>query len=1320
MPGFSYTTTRLLFERFLSLRAARATHSALSTHGRPVGTDREGSHLREGAITHTRKVSMRKQNPKYTRLALALHIAIAVPVAAHAQQLVVTDGSTHAASGTYDTGTTPGASNGFALAAANEGSTITGTAVSARTGGLQAHVVLADKKGAVELTNSTVASRAKEAYGVLARDLGIVRLQDTNITTTGSNAHAVVAVDGGQVALTNGSVSAKATGLVASGAGSQVTANGTQIATARGTSGDNYGVAAQEGGVIRLGPGTSVQTDSSGTHGLRASGVGSQVHASGTTVTTGINFNSGTYGAVAVGGGLIDLSNGTTINTRSYQGAGLVAIDAGSVIQGSDVTINARGGEESNGIVASNGGKITLSNVDIIADSASSRGALAQDAGVIELDGFKIQSAARGASALNGGTVTLGEGSMLVTGSHGVGLSADGGGSRITAKKIDLTVAPPESSTVSHYGTGIKATNGGQVAVGAGSSVELLGDYHNDALLWAAGAGSQIDIAGTRMVSGGDPKQMSSLALAPMGAWVVDGAHVNFSEGSSLEMRFGGGSTLHASGAGSTITARDTQFTSITNTVNNGSVYVRDGAVVDFGPGTVLTEKARQALDEPNVVSVGGAGSRLSAVGTTFDISGDGLAITAIAIFDQAEGYLGEGTQVLSNAQGLQIGASAKVVMEKATVNAATTAGPAAATVYGKLEMTDSIVKAGDFGSALYFTTPALTSPGSASVVVTGGELSSTGDAAIVSYALEKGGVPSAEVTLRNDVVVSGKGQDLVRVLGDRGSLKLTADHVALEGRLFSDWRKDPLVGVIRKDNILDVALTNQSSLRGVITNARDVTLDNTSRWEVTGDSGVTRSLASAGALAFAAPTAGDFKTLTVYGDYTGNGGSLAVNTALGDDASTTDKLVVAGSTSGDTQVTVNNVGGAGAATANGIQVVQVTGASNGTFALSGRAVAGAYEYQLLKGGVADPNDGDWYLRSQATASPTPDPGPTPTPAPTPVPTPDPTPAPTPGTNPVAPLPAPLYRPETAAYLANQAAATRMFQHSMHDRMGEPNFAHGDDRAAAAWVRVVRNQMDGQAGFDQLDVATDTSLLQVGGELAMWNGAGRFHLGAMGGNGQAHSHAGSELSAYRAKGKVSGYNLGVYGTWFANADEPSGLYVDSWLQYGRYDDEVIGDYLSPETYDAKTWSASAEAGYAFALNTSGGVGYFIEPQAQLIYTDYRMGTHVEANGTRVDDAGSGGLTSRLGVRFYGHGLRASSAVVQPFATLNWWHDRDYDRMAFNASDEELQLPRDRYELKLGIQTQLGSGWTGWGQLGLLKGDDDYRDINGQLGLNYRW
>ncbi|WP_420963997.1 autotransporter outer membrane beta-barrel domain-containing protein, partial [Brucella sp. IR073] len=119
--------------------------------------------------------------------------------------------------------------------------------------------------------------------------------------------------------------------------------------------------------------------------------------------------------------------------------------------------------------------------------------------------------------------------------------------------------------------------------------------------------------------------------------------------------------------------------------------------------------------------------------------------------------------------------------------------------------------------------------------------------------------------------------------------------------------------------------------------------------------------------------------TLTVTRNYIGQGGAVYLKTKLEGDDSQTDRLVINGDTSGNSTLVVKNVGGNGAQTVEGIKVVEVGGASKGTFALWGdyeyddqpAVAAGAYSYRLFKGsagvggaGNAAISEGDWYLRS--------------------------------------------------------------------------------------------------------------------------------------------------------------------------------------------------------------------------------------------------------------------------------------------------------------------------------------------------------------------
>lgn len=108
---------------------------------------------------------------------------------------------------------------------------------------------------------------------------------------------------------------------------------------------------------------------------------------------------------------------------------------------------------------------------------------------------------------------------------------------------------------------------------------------------------------------------------------------------------------------------------------------------------------------------------------------------------------------------------------------------------------------------------------------------------------------------------------------------------------------------------------------------------------------------------------AGDsFEVTSVLGDKTGNGGSLYLNTVLGDDDSATDKLVITGDASGTTDLYINGIGD-GVQTTNGIEVVDVGGVSTSdAFVLKNEVNASLYTYRLYW----NESDNDWYLASKA------------------------------------------------------------------------------------------------------------------------------------------------------------------------------------------------------------------------------------------------------------------------------------------------------------------------------------------------------------------
>ncbi|MEX5534807.1 autotransporter outer membrane beta-barrel domain-containing protein, partial [Pseudomonas syringae] len=260
---------------------------------------------------------------------------------------------------------------------------------------------------------------------------------------------------------------------------------------------------------------------------------------------------------------------------------------------------------------------------------------------------------------------------------------------------------------------------------------------------------------------------------------------------------------------------------------------------------------------------------------------------------------------------------------------------------------------------------------------------------------------------------------------GGPGNDVLTFDNtVSSQPGRYANWE------TINVSNGSQLNLAGKLVLGDNVSNTGVLNIDSTSTLISTSGSilpfsaGSLASLENAGTLDVSDAGRSLTGTLTVTGNYTGQNGRLLLLSALGDDASASDQLVVAqGRISGSTRMIVSNSGGLGALTrGNGIEVVQtINGATSdsGAFSLQNSLSAGAYQYYLFKGGATAGSENSWFLRSAVIAPPTPTPAPVeptpepaqPTPLPTPVPVPEPTP--TPQHEP-APEPAPTPQPVPA------------------------------------------------------------------------------------------------------------------------------------------------------------------------------------------------------------------------------------------------------------------------------------------------------------------
>lgn len=438
---------------------------------------------------------------------------------------------------------------------------------------------------------------------------------------------------------------------------------------------------------------------------------------------------------------------------------------------------------------------------------------------------------------------------------------------------------------------------------------------------------------------------------------------------------------------------------------------------------------------------------------------------------------------------------------------------------------------------------------------------------------------------------------------------------------------------------------------------------------------------------------AGPGTTLTVAGNYTGNGGIVALNTYLDGDTSPTDLLHVQGDMSGSGLLRITNVGGPGAQTTEGIKVIDVDGASGATFTLINpdyifegdpALVAGAYGYRLHRNGVATPDDGDWYLRS-ALLQTDPVPGPVPVP----------------GTPPTGPL----YQPGAPVYevFANVLQGFNGID-TMQQRLGNRSWSTGTidggqagvgmDDGSGIWARIVAGHMEvsPETTTTGSHYGTDIWQLQAGGDgLIHSDEAGRLNGGLWGRYGMISA----DVDSPHGDGSISttGYGVGGSLTWQGE----TGFYLDAQGQLTWYDSDLHSRTAATDLaagIGGFGYAAGLEAGQQVAL----GPNWSITPQAQLVYSEVNFDDFTDSFGARVSLLDGQSMIGRLGISAdYENSWMddgGETSRVHAYGIANLYHDF--------LSDSETDLAGVKFT------SDPGSPWGGIGLGGTYNwGDDQY-------------
>ncbi|MGO4740986.1 autotransporter outer membrane beta-barrel domain-containing protein [Bosea sp. 2KB_26] len=454
--------------------------------------------------------------------------------------------------------------------------------------------------------------------------------------------------------------------------------------------------------------------------------------------------------------------------------------------------------------------------------------------------------------------------------------------------------------------------------------------------------------------------------------------------------------------------------------------------------------------------------------------------------------------------------------------------------------------------------------------------------------------------------------------------------------------------------------------------------------------------------------------TLTINGNYLGNGGRLEIEAVLGGDSSPSDRLVITGNTAGSTSVKVLNQGGAGAPTVEGIKVVDVGGISNGAFTLQGdyvfqgqqAVVAGAYAYTLQKNGVSTPDDGDWYLRSAYIAPSAPGSSPT-------------------GASAAA---RPINQPGVPIYEAyGQVLQSLNDLQTLRQRIGQRFDGQVDATSAAAgraiWARIDAAHRRVTPGFSTSGTGymIDSWRLQAGADGQLFaSDAGML----VGGATLHHDEALADIASVFGRGKIKAHGSGFGGTltWYG----ATGFYADAQAKLSWFDSD-----LSSTTTGRQLAKGTSGFGYVLGLELGQRIPidaiWSITPQAQLTYARIDADSFVDPFGARVALSDGASLRGRLGLSVdYAQSWNDSAGkqVKTAFYGIANLHYAFLDGTKTSVAGTPFTSREERLWGGLGLGAKYD--WDRYSLYGEIEAQTslvhfaDSHSISGRGGLRFRW
>ncbi|MFJ2981633.1 MULTISPECIES: autotransporter outer membrane beta-barrel domain-containing protein [unclassified Pseudomonas] len=557
---------------------------------------------------------------------------------------------------------------------------------------------------------------------------------------------------------------------------------------------------------------------------------------------------------------------------------------------------------------------------------------------------------------------------------------------------------------------------------------------------------------------------------------------------------------------------------------------------------------------------------------------------------------------------------------------------------------------AGDANGVMVFSSHRADGPMASSLVLDQSSVTGRQGTAIKVITDDAADTP-VNIEINNGSTLVG-GNGLILEVDDRAIANVSVNASQLDGDV-----------MVHQGSTLNLALANQASLTGTVTNASSLAIDGSSLWTMTGDS-TAGSLALNGGTVNLRGTDGNatFNRLQL-GELSGNGTFM-----LGTDLATQqgDLLDVTGQASGNHQLLVENTGTDPSAAVTAHQVVHTGEGSTSQFGLIGGQVDfGTFAYELEQQGD------DWFLVRKGDTT-------------------------TPGTRSVTGL--------------FSAAPTVWYGESttLRSRMGE---LRNGNTQGGGWLRSYGNKYKVAAGagaaYDQVQQG-----ISFGADAPLPSNSGQWLVGVTGG----YSRSDLDLSG-GTSGKVDSFHLGVYSTWLAD----DGLYIDALIKANRFqnksDVRMSDGRKAKGEYSNNGIGASVEVGKHITLDD----GWFVEPYAQASTLWVDGASYNLDNGMRASADAADSLLGKVGSHVGRTFPLDKGGFVQPYVKVAAAHEfARNNQVKVNGNRFDNDLSGSRIELGAGVAAQVTDTVQVNAGFDYMKGNNIEQPWGVNLGVRYNF